>query len=487
MEITTDVPVEFQFYQPLQIRYSQAGPLSGKLLVMASNLGGYRRFSIWNSDLTFFDKFYVSNNSTYAIDSDATNIYTGNSAGVRQHSFQYDTLQSIALLNIGMIDAANDPLHCYVTTKNSTEGHGIRMITKSTMAVTDNGSPVQILATGTGDNQFTSPQGVLYIATNADSGFLYVCEATRICKIAVVTTAGSESFTWNTSYEIAATDLAWDGTNFYVQSSTQTIKYDNVFTDATKVAISRVGSSITYIPDQSDGNGATLGISDYANSCIRRIRCSNLGQIAWVGIEGDGTASLVDPKITGANGFWRDDTGKSLAVASAANIIWNGIPGNFFKSTGQHRMTWVGRLGSITAIEFDSDGLLSIRNIQKCINVTSLKIQNNPGLVLNLGILTSKLVTLWIQGCGAGIQGVISHMTKLTSLDLSSNDADQETVDGWVNNLWQNRTIMAPCTVNIHGSNANPSGVYQTSEAPSTGYEKIYDLVTNYGWTFDTE
>jgi hypothetical protein len=468
--ITTAVSVDDQSGPSLQIRYN-----SGKLYVGQND----NRILIRNCDLSNFSKFALLTYTVWrSIDRDASNIYAYSGSSGRLYSFSPNTYLSSAFsayTSGRMIDASGDPLHVYATSNNAADGHGIRMVTKSTMAVTGGGTPVQILATGTGDNQFTNPLGILYIATNADSGNLFICEATRIVKLAVVTTTGSESLTWTTSYAIAANDLAWDGTNFYVQSSTQTIRYDASFTDATKVAVACVGYSITYIPDQSDGYGPTLAIADSTNSHLERRKCSDLSAINSVGSAGDGSSSLCDPKITGASGIWQDDEGSAFSAASGADIYKHGFAGDFFRSPGPHRMKWTGLLSGITAIDANTDGIIGeIKNLHKCINLTSLKLQTNPALVLNLGQLSAKMVTLWAYACGAGIAGSIRHMILATSINLRENGASSAQVDQWIGDLYANKDIMAPGTANFNGTNL----------APSAGAKAQADeLIATYGWT----
>jgi hypothetical protein len=478
MEITTAVPVDDQF-SPKQIRCCPPGsPLAGKLLVCGSSTSLHER----NADLSLYTKFNEAG-SMVGVDSDILKMYIARTDTIWSYNLltPLSGILYIIFNSIRMVDASGDSLHVYVTSNNATDGHGIRMITKSSMALTlVGGNPVQILSTGTTDGKFTNPLGVLYIATNADSGFLYVCEATRICKIAVVTTAGSESFTWTTSYAIAANDLAWDGTNFYTQSNTQTIKYDNVFTDATKVAANRVGYSICLIPNQGDGADGvapTLGIVDSTNSHLERVKTSDLTTINSVGSAGDGSSSLFDPKVTGVAGTWQGDDGESHSVASGADISKNGFSGDFFQSTG-HKMTFKpssGKLSDITAIDANTDGIIGeIKNLHKCVNLTSLKLQTNPGLILNLSQQSAKLVTLWAYGCGARIFGSIRHMTALSAVNLRENGVSSVQVDQWIGDLYANKDIMAPGTANFNGTNLAPS-----AEAKAQADE----LIATYGWT----
>lgn len=420
LAIYTNTPVDDQFSSPKQIRWSAA---LGKLLV-----GNLIYSHIRNADLSFSEKI---NNPrlSHGVDSDTNNIYSVTLSDFYKHTITSlragtNYVSTFGIASLRMLDASGDPLHVYVTSNNTTDDHGIRMITKSTMAVTGGGTPVQILATGTGDNQFTNPLGILYVATNADSGFLYVCEATRICKIAVVTTAGSESFTWNTSYAIAANDLAWDGTNFYAQSSTQTIKYDNVFTDATKVATACVGYSITYIPDQGDGNGATLAIVDSTNSHLERRKCSDLSAINSVGSAGDGLSSKFDPVLTTSVATqveFKMDDGWSYVTALGTThaILWNGFDGYSFRSAGPHKCTITvrGGLGRVTGIDCTVDSIVSLKNLLKCANTSSFLAYTNTDIAMDLLQVPRQVTIFYAQH--TSITGNTKDLpTTLLNLDL---------------------------------------------------------------------
>jgi putative lipase involved disintegration of autophagic bodies len=74
-------------------------------------------------------------------------------------------------------------------------------------------------------------------------------------------------------------------------------------------------------------------------------------------------------------------------------------------------------------------------------------------------------------------------MLAATSINLRENGASQAQVDQWIDDLWQNRDVMTPGAASFSGSNAAPSGTYQDATPPTTGKEKAYDLVENYGWS----
>jgi hypothetical protein len=464
--IDTNVPVDDQFSSPKQIRWSAA---LGKLLVGNGSSSFY--VQIRNSNLSFFAK-QTANNMTwaqYAIDSDRNNYFTHASGYILKYTLNFIYISSTSVINsIRMIDASGDPDYVYVSSNNGTDHHGFRQVKKSTMAVT-----ASALADGAGDGQFDDPLGIFYYNSE-----VFVADYDN-SRISVWTKAG-ETLTYARKYDLGykPMDLAFDGTNWFVQSATTTYKYDATFTDATKVSTACVGYSLTIIPDQGDGYGATLAISNNSGSCLYRRKCSDLSLIATVGSAGDGSSSLFDPVITGPAGTWTDSEGNQYSVASGANISKNGFSGDFFRGAPNrmiYRVAGGNNLASITALDFNADAIQGeVRNLYKCINLTSLKLQTNPALVLDLGRLSAKLTTLWAYACGSGISGSIRHMTLLTSVNLRENGASQAQVDQWIDDLYANKDIMAPGTANFNGTNS----------APSAGAKAQADeLVANYSWS----
>lgn len=478
-----NVVIDNQFSSPKQIRWSAA---LGKLLVAnSSGTSPIPSVHIRNADLSFYTK-YQKLNYCSAIDADASYIYLARASDrIWKLSLDSILIGEVALMlnGIRMIDASGDPDYIYVTSNNATDGHGVRKVRKSDMTVV-----ASLLATGSGDGQFINPLGCFY-----HDGYLYVADPgnNRIVKL----NASGANLTFDSNITsisaVSPYDLCFDGTNWYLLASALTLyKFDNVFTWETRVPVACVGYSITYIPDQGDGNGATLAVVDNTNSHLARYKCSDLSQVGSdVGSSGTGADSLCDPQVTGPAGIWYDSEDNSYSVASGANISKNGFSGTFFRgSPGWMRYRPVtGGLLSITAIDFSDDKISGeIRNLYKCINLTSLKLQTNPTISLNLSKLPVKLQTIWAYACGAGVFGSIRHMTSATSINLRENGASQVLVDQWIDDLWQNRDVMAVATVNLNGSNAVPSGVYQDATPPTTGLEKVFDLVENYGWTVAT-
>lgn len=465
-----------QFSSPKQIRWSAAGsPLEGKLLVAQNGVLTAAYLGVRLPDLSFYTKFYpIVTGLGYwtAVDSDQNSIFAAQSATpgkLTKLGFDYTIVSYLSLYSIRMIDASGDPDYVYVTSNNATDGHGVRKIRKSDMTVV-----ASLLATGGGDGEFNNPLGVFYY-----DGYVYVCDSSnsRIVKL----DASDLSFVENVLTSFGSPyDICTDGSYFYIAQSGRIYRYDMSFTDATKIISASANFySITLIPDQGDGNGATLAITDSINSHIARYKCSDLTQVGSdVGSSGGGSASLFDPVITGPAGTWFMDDGQTFEVASAANISWNGFSGYTWKTAGPHRAVFrpaAGGLAAITGIDSNSD-LLSgnMKNLYKCVNLTSLKLQTNPALVLNLGQLTSKLQTVWAYACGEGISGSIRHMRSATSINLRENGASQTQVDQWISDLYANKDIMAAGTANFNGNNAAPS---------AAGKAQADELINDYSWT----
>ncbi len=374
--VNTNCGPDNEFNIPREARWSAA---LGKLLVVQGGTND-TRFGLRAADLSYFAKFAGS--SPVAIDSDNSNIFIakyGASSQIFKLSFYgYGVVTNGPFIsNIRMI-SAQPANHILTTSNNAADGHGIYLVRKSDMTVV-----ASILATGTGDNQFTNPLGVFYVAGNA-----YVCDSTRIIQLAVDDTLGT--LTWVTSWAIVANDLCFDGTNWFVQSATQTIKYDASFTDATKVAVACVGYSLTIIPDQSDGYGATLAITNNSGSCLYRRKCSDLSLIATVGSAGDGSASLFDPTFTTSVPTqieYKFDDGFSYVTASGTShaLSWNGFAGYSFRSAGPHRCTVTvrGGLRAVSDIDVRIDSITAIKNFRR-MRLSTCNIHTNPSLALSL-------------------------------------------------------------------------------------------------------
>jgi hypothetical protein len=253
------------------------------------------------------------------------------------------------------------------------------------------------LADGSGDGQFDDPLGIFYYNSEV---FVADYDNSRIS----VWTVSGETLTYARKYDLGykPMDLCFDGTNWYVQSEANTYKYDNVFTDATKTSTVCVGYSLTIVPDQSDGNGATLAISNNSGNCLYRRKCSDLSLVATIGSSGDGSASLFDPTFTTSvptTVTYQMDDGFTYTtpLGTSHAISWNGFAGYTFRNDGPHRCTARVPLGLVTALVADSDAIVEIRNLARLANIGSLSAYTNNNLVLRLRDIPRKTITVSVS------------------------------------------------------------------------------------------
>lgn len=463
--LTTTCGPDDQFSSPKQIRWSAA---LGMLLVANAYI------HVRNADLSFFSKLtHPSYTSLMSVDSDSANIFGTTSNALRKFDLSMNYIGGLTVLSTRMIDASGDPDYVYVTSNNATDGHGVRKVRKSDMTIV-----ASLLATGAGDGQFNNPLGVKYY-----DGHVYVadCDNARIVKLlasdlSYVSKVDMGNANWKPY------DLDCDADNAYITIPylgsvyKQSAGFTNVVVSLATVAC--LGYSLCIIPDQGDGNGATLAISNNSGNCLYRRKCSDLSLIATVGTSGSGADTLCDPTVTGPAGIY--STGEDqISAASGATPAKNGFTGFFFRTDGSHRVTYRptgGKvLSDITGIDFSDDKISGeIKNLNRCVNLTSCKLQTNPSLVLNTSSLSAKMVTLWAYACGSGIYGSIRHMLSATSINLRENGASQAQVDQWIDDIYVNRETTTPGTANFNGSNAAPS---------ATGKAQADELINDYGWS----
>jgi hypothetical protein len=85
-----------------------------------------------------------------------------------------------------------------------------------------------------------------------------------------------------------------------------------------------------------------------------------------------------------------------------------------------------------------------------------------------------------IRVAGNRLSGVpdYSNATSLNEIELQDNGMSQEDVDANLQAIYENRAIFTNATpvLEIHGTNAAPSGIYQDATPPTTGKEYIYKL-----------
>lgn len=451
LEFWTTCGPDDQFSSPKQIRWSAA---LGKLHV--SNNGATVPVHIRNADLSFFSKWFNSTAGT-ACDSDSSNFYFTSLNNIRKWDLGRSSYTNLVISSIRMIDASGDPDYVYVTSNNAADHHGFRQVKKSTMAVT-----ATALADGSGDGQFDDPLGIFYYNSE-----IFVADYDN-SRVSVWIKSG-ETLTYSRKYDLGfkPMDLCFDGTNWFVQSATTLYKYDDIFTDATKTSVANVGYSITLIPDQGDGNGATIGFTDNTNSHIGRRKCSDLSLINEVGSSGDGSASLFDPVITGPAGTWYMDDGSTFAVASAANISWNGFSGYTFKTAGPHRAIFkpaAGGLAAVTAIDCSVDLVTSIKTMKKLAKCTSFIAHTNAGLRASLLDLPSGLTIAYFSSDPLLTGGSIASLVDIQDLsiyDMGWLSADVDTVLLSVSDAIHanvNHFTYATPSLQIGGTNKAPGG-----------------------------
>lgn len=380
---TTTCGPDDQFSSPKQIRWSAA---LGKLLVAANATSPYS-FHQRNADLSFSSKFTFGIGPV-AVDSDSNNIFYAISSAIRKYDFAQTSYSAVVITNIRMIDASGDPDHIYVTSNSAADGHGVRKVRKSDMTVV-----ASLLATGSGDGQFNNPLGVFYY-----NNLVYVADAGN-SRLQVL---NASDLSFNSKHSLIGSgllDLCTNGANWFIQYGTAIYKYDMLFTDATKTSVAAVGYSITLIPDQSDGNGATLAITDTTNSHLARYKCSDLSLINEVGSSGDGTASLFDPAITGSACIYVTDEGDVFTAASGSAPSKNGFTGIFFRNYGPHRVICkpVGGLAAVTGINCLSDLVTGqVKNLSKTKQSAAFVAYDNPSMVINLADCAGwSVTTFW--------------------------------------------------------------------------------------------
>ncbi len=463
--LTTGVPVDFQLSLT-------SFSIIGDKIICSDGVG---RILIYNLDFTLCNKNYNSKNYRIIIDGMDGYYYAyynGKIARIDPATFAELASASFA----GIRGMCSDGTHIYYT-MHSGANDGIGKVLQSDLSST----ATLIAANGSGNNEFSYPTGIIVVGDD-----LYICDSYnyRIKKHlkSDLSYVSSPANNGTLVYGICT-----DGTNFFASYSYGLIKFNAAWGTVSDL-YGGPGSA-----DAQWGNppGKLVYFSNriYGRDLNGRIKIYSSGDaLTWIqniGVAGDGSSSLCDPVITGPAGTWIDSEGGRYAVASGANISKNGFSGDFFRGS-PNRLTYqpTGKLSDITAIDFNADAIQGeVKNLYKCVNLTSLKLQTNPAMTLNLSRLSAKLTTLWAYACGAGIFGSIRHMTALTACNLRENAAPQSQVDAWIDDLWQNRDVMAICAVNLNGNNAAPSGVYQDASPPTTGNEKVFDLVENYGWT----
>lgn len=255
-----------------------------------------------------------------------------------------------------------------------------------------------------------------------------------------------------------------------------------------------------------------------------------------------GAAGSFDPTIVLAAGaptpVWTvvDGAGTTVYNTAAITHVQSGV-GNMSVSLGPPSI-----LGYITNLSVDSDGLLGIfsqADLLRLPALTLLSLNDNlvfsarfslsalsaamtsvsiwgtvsavTGLITDLGaamrtltltgtgtVITGKLndlhtglVALTLSSTSSVITGGASAMsaTGVTTIAINTTGRSQAQVDEVIARIYADRALFtyATPTLNIGGSNAAPSGIYQVSASPASGKEMIYRLVNPTGaekpWT----
>ncbi|MDD5050023.1 MAG: hypothetical protein PHH09_13945, partial [Methanoregulaceae archaeon] len=352
LELWTSRGQDDQFNLPKQIRWL-AG-ISKLGIVIQATIPDTKRAGWRNPDLSYSTKFRLTGNDHHGIDGDLSHMYLL-ANNVFKISYGLSIISSMGTtLGTRMIDASGDNSNVYFTSNNATDGHGVRKVRKSDMAVV-----ASLLATGSGNGQFSNPLGVFYYDDGA--AHVYICDTdnNRIVKLL----ASDLSFVANISLAYSPLDLCTDGVNWYVQSATTLYKYDMSFTDGTKASTAITGYSITIVPDQSDGNGQTIAISDNANHRLHRVKCSDLSLIMTIGSNGDGSSTLVPLRVDfpaqyAGTARWEFSDGEIIPAVSGAAISWNGFTGYTPRAAGARAVLKGVPLSALTRLDANSTGLV---------------------------------------------------------------------------------------------------------------------------------
>ena len=509
-----------QFSSPKQIRWSAA---LGKLLVIQNTVSGY--IGLRNFDLSFDSKY---GNYAIAVGADATNLYHANSTVLYKRSLYNIAVSNCVIGNgsIRMIDASGDPDYVYVTSNNATDGHGVRKVRKSDMTVV-----ASLLATGSGDGQFNNPLGVKYYG-----GFVYVADDNKITKL----NASDLSFV-STPLPIklpngnAPGDLDFDGASWYVTGASRIYKYNSDFSSSSNVIATCY--SICIIPDQGDGNGQTLAITDSNNNHIARYRCDTLAQVGSdVGSSGDGSSSLFDPTFTTSKATtitYTMDDGFTYTTPSGTShaLSWNGFAGYTWRNSGPHRCTVRvnGGLGLVISVIANADAITRIINTRKCLSCSTFYVYDNTDLDIDLseiptadainlsscskargsisalrsagktmlrlqavasvtGALTDLnplCIDVFLNGCTGITPGSIAHLTAIRDIRIYSmwpTLAAMDSVDIVIDSVYAARanfTYSTGPSMQIGGTNPSPTGNY-TNPTVTPG-----DGNSNSDWSWD--
>lgn len=160
-------------------------------------------------------------------------------------------------------------------------------------------------------------------------------------------------------------------------------------------------------------------------------------------------------------------------------------------------------LREITSIYAKDDLVTEIRRLRRCVRLSSLEAYTNPSLRASLRDVPAGVTYLSASWCSL-ITGDLSDvpaevttlhayhcplispvgihlLTSINDIRIYDNGYSSAVVDAVLEEMYTHRmsfTAAAPA-LQIGGTNAAPSGVYQNASPPTTGLEYVYKLVND--------
>jgi hypothetical protein len=163
---------------------------------------------------------------------------------------------------------------------------------------------------------------------------------------------------------------------------------------------------------------------------------------------------------------------------------------------------WAFGLNSLTSIIFPTNPANAIIAVGS-VNTILINLCPNLTTLANIENLSYNTITglsnrsFWANGCALNIDfkfGINNWLP--VAIQIQNNVMSNANVDLNIDNIYQNRTkwntTPAAKSINIAGTNAAPSGIYQAPTGfvlgsvdgtPASAKEQAYVLANNYGWT----
>ena len=160
-------------------------------------------------------------------------------------------------------------------------------------------------------------------------------------------------------------------------------------------------------------------------------------------------------------------------------------------------------LREITSIYAKDDLVTEIRHLRRCVRLGVLEVPTNPSLRASLRDVPAGVTYLYVGGCPlitgdlsdvpAGVTTLYAYssplispvgihlLTSISEIQIYSNGYSSAIVDAVLEEMYTHRmsfTAAAPY-LNIGGTNAAPSGLYQDATPPTTGLEFAFKLVVD--------